>query len=53
LIADLVGVESLRPAKQSVMFLTKDAVHVVTHRLAETIGAPSVAALPQKAPRGN
>jgi predicted peroxiredoxin len=48
LIAYLVGVESLRAGKQSVMFLTKDAVHVATPGFAETIdipGAPSIAAL--------
>ena len=48
LIAYLVGVESLRAGKQSVMFLTKEAVHVATPGFAETIevpGAPSVAAL--------
>ena len=48
LIAYLVGVEALRAGKQSVMFLTKEAVHVATPGFAETIevpGAPSVAAL--------
>lgn len=48
LIAYLVGIESLRAGKQSVMFLTKEAVHVATPGFAETIevpGAPSVLAL--------
>jgi predicted peroxiredoxin len=48
LIAYLIGVESLRAGKQSVMFLTKDAIHVATPGFAETIevpGAPSIAAL--------
>jgi predicted peroxiredoxin len=51
LIAYLVGVESLRAGKQSVMFLTKEAVHAATPGFAETIevpGAPSVAALHQE-----
>ena len=48
LIAYLVGVEALRAGKQSVMFLTKDAVYVATKGFADTIeipGAPSVAGL--------
>jgi uncharacterized protein len=48
LIAYLVGVEALRAGKQSVMFLTKDGIHVATPGYAEKIdvpGAPSVAAL--------
>ncbi len=48
LIAYLVGVESLRAGKQSLMFLTKEAVRVATRGFAETIdvpGSPSVAAL--------
>ena len=48
LISYLVGVEALRAGKQSVMFLTKDAIHVATPGFADKIGvpgAPSVAAL--------
>ncbi len=48
LIAYLVGVESLRTGKQSVMFLTKNGVHVATNGFAATVvvaDAPSVAAL--------
>jgi predicted peroxiredoxin len=48
LIAYLVGVEALRAGKQSVMFLTKDGVHIATPGYSDKIdvpGAPSVAAL--------
>jgi len=48
LIAYLLGVEALRAGKQSLMFLTKDAVHVAAEGFAATIdvpGAPSIAAL--------
>jgi predicted peroxiredoxin len=48
LIAYLVGVESLRAQKDALMFLTKDAIHIATKGVADTIdvaGAPSIAAL--------
>jgi uncharacterized protein len=49
LIAYLVGVEALRANRQSLMFLTKDAVHLATAGYAKTVddvpGAPSVADL--------
>jgi predicted peroxiredoxin len=46
LIAYLVGVEALRAGKQSVMFLTKDGVHVATKGFADTIDVPGAPAVP-------
>lgn len=48
LIAYLMGVEALRAGKQSLMWLTKDAVHVAVEGFADKIvvpGAPSVTEL--------
>lgn len=48
LVAYLAGVEALRSGRESVMFLTRDGVHVATHGFASAIhvpDAPSVEAL--------
>jgi predicted peroxiredoxin len=45
LIAYLVGVEAVRAGKQSVMFLTKDGVHIATAGFAKTVEVPGAPAI--------